>query len=160
SGVVVSDVLPHGPADTAGLKVGDVLLSIDGMQLNNVAALMAVAFEHGTDEHLKIELLRGSQHVSFDVVPVQEQHETNRLAELGAEPAQILVPRLGILAVDLDQRTAAIIEDLRQPSGVIVAARVENPPGLDTRLQAGDVIHELNGTSVPSVEVLQSAVRQ
>jgi serine protease Do len=159
AGVVVSDVLPGSPAETAGLKIGDILLYIDGIQLNNVATLMAVAFQHGADEHLKVQLMRGGQHLSFDIVPVQELHEPNRLTDLGAEPIQTLIPRLGILAVEMDQRTAAVIENLRRPAGVIVAARVENPRGLDTRLQAGDVIHEINGSSVSGVEALQSAVR-
>ena len=41
-----------------------------------------------------------------------------------------------------------------------MAARVENPGGLNTGLQAGDVIHEINGNFVLSADALQSAVRQ
>jgi serine protease Do len=160
SGVVVSDVLPHSPAESAGLQIGDVLLAINSMQLSNVAALMAVAFEHGADEHLKLDLLRGNQRLSPDIVPVQEQHEADRVADLTGDPAQSLIPSLGILAVDVNRHTAALIDELRRPSGVIVAARVENSRGLDTRLQAGDVIHEINGHTVSGIEALQSAAGQ
>jgi serine protease Do len=93
-------------------------------------------------------------------LPVQEQREADRLAGRALEPAQTLIPRLGILAVDLDRQTAALVDELRRPSGVIVVARVENSRGLDTRLQTGDVIHEINGHTVSRVEALQPAARQ
>jgi serine protease Do len=159
SGVVVSDVVPGGPAEKAGLKLGDVLLSVDAMQLNNVAAMMGVTFQHGSDQHMKLEVLRGSEHLSFDIKPAQEQHEPDRLADL-PDPTESLIPRLGILGITVDKRIAAVLGDLRRPSGVIVAARVENPGGLNTGLQAGDVIHEINGNFVLSAEALQSAARQ
>jgi serine protease Do len=40
SGVVVSDVLPGSPAESAGLKINDVLLSADDRQLDSVPAFM------------------------------------------------------------------------------------------------------------------------
>lgn len=77
-----------------------------------------------------------------------------------ADPAKGLIPQLGILALAVNMQTEAIVDDLRWSSGVIVAARVESSDGVDTELQAGDVIHEINGNVVPNVEALRSAVRQ
>ena len=158
SGVLVSDVLPGSPAQAAGLRIGDVLLSVDGMEVNNVAVMMQVTFRCGSG-HLKVEALRGKEPLSFAVVPVQEPHEVDRLADL-ADPAKGLIPQLGILALAVNMQTEAIVDDLRWSSGVIVAARVESSDGVDTELQAGDVIHEINGNVVPNVEALRSAVRQ
>ncbi len=157
SGVVVSDVLPGSPAESAGVKINDVLLSADGRQLDAVPAFMRVSFAHSSGEHIKLQVLRGSEELSIDVVPVEEQHQTDRLADL-ADPAKSLIPRLGFLGVGIDKQTAALVGDLRRPSGVIVAARVEDPRRIDTGLEAGDVIHEMNGTSVLSVDALRSAV--
>lgn len=159
SGVLICDVLPGSPAEAAGLRIEDILLSVDGMQLTNVAAMMAVTFQHGADQHMKIDVLRGSQHRSFDIVPVQEPHQVDQLADL-ADPATSLIPKLGILAVALDKRTVALVGGLRRSSGVVVAARMENPSGINTGLQAGDAIYEINGNPISSIDALQSAVRQ
>ncbi len=45
-GVVIFEVLPGGPAQQAGLHDGDVLLSIDGEQLNSATALTNVLDRH------------------------------------------------------------------------------------------------------------------
>src|SRR2546425_1923300 len=39
TGILVEDVLPDGPADKAGVHVGDVILSIDGRPIRNVRDL-------------------------------------------------------------------------------------------------------------------------
>lgn len=159
SGVVVSDVLPGGPAESAGLKIKDVLLSVNGRPLNNVAAMMGVSFAHGSGEHMKLQVLRGSEELSLDIVPVEEQHQADRLADL-ADPTKNLIPRLGVLGVAIDKQTAALVGNLRRPSGVVVVARVEDPGRIDSGLQAGDVIHEVNGDFVLTVDALRSAVEQ
>jgi serine protease Do len=159
SGVLVSDVLPGSPAEAAGLKIGDILLSADGMRLTNVAEMMGVTFRHGADQHMKLDVLRGDQHLSFDIVPIQEPHQIDQLADL-ADPASSVIPRLGILAVPLDSKAAALVGGLRRSSGIIVAARVENPLGIDTGLQAGDAIYEINRQPVTSIAALRSEVRK
>ena len=159
SGVVVSDVLPGSPAESAGLKMNDVLLSADDRPLDSVPAFMGVSFRHGSGEHIKLQVRRGSEELSVDVAPVEEQHEVDHLADL-VDPAKNLIPQLGILGAALDKRTAAMVGELRRASGVIVAARVKDPRAIDTGLQAGDVIHELNGSFVLSVDALRSAVAQ
>jgi serine protease Do len=157
SGVVVSDVLPGSPAEAAGVKINDVLLSADGRPLDSVPALLGVSFRHRSGEHIDLRVLRGRQVLSFDIVPVEETHQVDRLADL-ADPAHSVIPKLAILAVPIDQRTSALVGDLRRPSGVIVAALVEEPGGIDTGLQAGDVIHEINGGPVLNTDGLRSAV--
>jgi serine protease Do len=159
SGVLVSDILPGSPAEAAGLKIGDLLLSVDGMELDNVAEMMRITFRYGAGQHLRVEALRGKERLSFDVVPVQAPHEVDRLADL-ADPAKSLIPRLGILGIAVNRQTEAIVDDLRWSSGVIVAGRVESTDGTDAQLEAGDVIHEINGNAVLDVEGLRSAVRQ
>jgi S1-C subfamily serine protease len=66
-----------------------------------------------------------------------------------------LVESLGILGIPVDAGTAA---QLRVPSGVVVAVRVDRPHVPDGVLSQGDVIHAVNGRSVSTPEALRSAV--
>jgi S1-C subfamily serine protease len=74
-------------------------------------------------------------------------------------PDQSLIPRLGVLAIDLtpDLKTR-FGSSLRIPSGVIVVGRAADLILPDTGLQAADVIHQLNLTSIDSMDTLRAAV--
>ena len=159
SGVLVSDVLPGSPAALAGLKINDVLLTLDGRPLDSIPALMGFTFEHVSGNPIGIQVLRGSEKLSFSIAPVEEQDDPDSLADI-ANPAKVLIARLGILGITIDKRTAATVGRLRYGSGVMVVARVEDTPRFDTGLEAGDVIHNVNGNFVISVDALRTAVAQ
>jgi serine protease Do len=157
SGVLVSDIHPGSPADKAGIKLNDILISVDGRPVDAATALLEFFFRQPTGKPVDIRILRGAQEMSFDLVPVEEPHKADRL-EAFADPAEALVPSLGILGVTIDKRVTEIAGDLRLPSGVIVAARAPNPSGVDTGLQVSDVIYAVNGDFVVNVDDLKSAI--
>ena len=66
-----------------------------------------------------------------------------------------LVPRLGILAIDINEAVLKMISELRKPAGVLVAARVADLPGFDESLEPGDLIISLSGKEVANVKSLR-----
>jgi S1-C subfamily serine protease len=67
------------------------------------------------------------------------------------------VPRLGILGVNLDKRTAEKLPYVRWGTGVVVASTVEG--AIDAReggLAPGDIIHALNRTTVRGLTDLRA----
>jgi len=156
SGVIVSDVVPGSPADAAGLKVQDIITSIDGRPADNLPALGTRLFMRRGGEKIKLGVLRGTQNISFDVLVVEAPHDVDRFADL-ADPDKSLVSKLGIVGVEIDPKLAATLPGLRVSSGVIVAAKAAEP-SVDTSLTTGDVIHALNGVQVETMAALRSAV--
>src|SRR6266850_85193 len=156
SGVIVSDVVPGSPADAAGLKVQDIITSIDGRPADNLPALGTRLFMRRGGEKIKLGVLRGTQNISFDVLVVEAPHDVDRFADL-ADPDKSLVSKLGIVGVEIDPKLAATLPGLRVSSGVIVAAKAAEP-SVDTSLTTGDVIHALNGVQVETMAALSSAV--
>jgi S1-C subfamily serine protease len=73
-------------------------------------------------------------------------------------PENSLIPRLGVLAIDLTPDLRSRLGDLRIPSGVVVVGRAADLIMPDTGLQAGDLIHQLNTTSIDSMDTLRAAV--
>jgi S1-C subfamily serine protease len=88
---------------------------------------------------------------------VERKDELDRLADT-LDPRQNLVPKLGILGVQIDQRLAAMLPGLRMASGVIVAARTTWSASLELGLTTGDVIHSLNSVPIISLEALRSGI--
>lgn len=76
-------------------------------------------------------------------------------------PENSLIPRLGILAIDLSgDLSRRLGSALRISSGVIVVGRAANLILPDTGLQAGDIIHQMNLTPIDSVDTLRTASRE
>ncbi len=157
SGVLVSDIVPRGPAEIAGLKLNDVVVAVDGRPVDAVPAMMGLFFQHGGGEHIKFEVLRESEKLTLDLVTVEQEHESDRLSDF-VDATKDLVPSLGIVGITLSKRLEAITGPTRLPTGVVVAARIQSSFGLNTGLQTGDVIHSLNNDFVFSVEALNSAL--
>jgi serine protease Do len=157
-GVIVDDVLPGGPADSAGLKVQDIILKADDRPINALPAFTASLYLHPLDQVLKLEILRGTEKITLNV-PVLEMVEPMDAITSLANSQNNLVGRLGILALDLSDQLRSVIGDLRIPSGVVVVGRAAEFNSADSGLQSGDVIHSLNRTSIDSVQTLRTTVR-
>jgi serine protease Do len=155
-GVIVSDVLPGSPALTAGVRVGDILLTIDGRTADSVPYVSFRLMSVDTGAKVRLEVLRGKEKLAFDVPVVETPHEMDQIASL-ADPEKNLVRPLGIIGVEIDQKIAAMAQDLRDPFGIIVVAR--SSEGADIPLTTGDVIRTLNGQPMTTLARLRAALQ-
>jgi serine protease Do len=157
-GVIIADVKPDGPAATAGLQVQDIVLSADDRRVETLPALSSALYLHRLDEVLKLEILRGKERKTLFVPAIEQRDPMDQLFDT-ADAEKSLVPRLGILAVDLTSNLRNQIGTLRIPSGVIVLGRAADLITPETGLQTGDVIHSLNTDSISSMDELRAAVQ-
>jgi serine protease Do len=157
-GVMVVDVKPDGPAASAGLKIQDIVLFADDRRIETLPSLTSALYLHRVDEVLKLEILRGSDRKILYVPAIEHHDQIDQLLD-AVKPENSLISRLGILGVDLTPELRGQLGSLRLPSGVIVVGRAADLILPDTGLQAGDLIHELNTTSIDSMETLRAAVR-
>jgi serine protease Do len=156
-GVIVSDVNPGGPAEAAGLKAGDIIVSADDRPIDTLPALTAAMYLHPLDEVMKVVVLRGSEKQTLTVAVGEHRDPMDKLMD-AVDPDQSLVRRLGILAVDLNDQIRSVVGSLRISTGVVVIARTVDLIGPETGLKTGDVIHALNTTPVESLETLRAAL--
>jgi serine protease Do len=154
-GVIVSDVLPNSPAMAAGVRIGDVLLSVDGRIADSIpfVSFRLMSVETGAKVHF--EVLRNKDRLAFDIPVVQAPHEMDQVASL-ADPEKNLVRPLGIIGVEIDKKIASMVDDLRDPFGIIVVAR--STDAADVPLTVGDVIRSLNGQPMTTLDRLRSTL--
>ncbi len=60
-GTQVRDVTPDGPAWSAGLRPGDILLSIDGVEVNDARELMLMISQRQPGARVEFQVQRGSE---------------------------------------------------------------------------------------------------
>ncbi len=158
-GVVVVDVTPGGPAEAAGLKIQDIILRADDRRIETLPSLSAALYLHRLDEVVKLEILRGSQRMTLYVPAIEHRDHMDELFD-AVNPENSLIPRLGVLAIDITPDLRTRLGQLRIPSGVIVVGRAADLITPDTGLQAGDIIHQLNTTPIDSVDTLRKAIAE
>ena len=157
-GVVVDDVKPDGPAAAAGLRIKDIILTADDRRIETLPSLSAALYLHRLDQVVKLEILRGNEKKILYVPAIEQRDHMDELLD-AVNPENSLVPRLGVLAIDLtDSLRSRLGSSLRVPSGVVVVGRAADLILPDTGLQAGDIIHTLNTSSIDSVDGLRTAV--
>ena len=157
SGVIISDLLPGGPADRAGVKVGDLVLTLDGRPATSLPALESGLFLKAPGSVAKLTVLRRGEKLEMEIPVVERPHNFDKLADL-VNPAKSLVPRLGILGVEIDRDLVKELGGLRIEAGVIVAARAADPARIESGLIPGDVIHSFNGVPVVTLDGLREMV--
>jgi serine protease Do len=156
-GVIVSDLMPGGPADLAGLEVKDIIVSIDSKPIDSLPLIMFSLYTRRAGDRLQVGVLRREQHLVLDVGVVERPEPFNRIADL-VDPDTSLVRQLGILGVSIREELASMLGSLRVPSGVMVVAHAEAPHAAAVSLSGGDIIHSVNGVSVSNLEELRAAL--
>ena len=133
------------PVAAAGLRVGDIVLTMDGKSMKNAQQFQVNLYPRGVGETVRVEVLRGDQRAVYTVSPVERPGDPDRFQQM-ARPAQHLVSRLGILGLTLTADVSSMLPGLRTRQGVVVAASTQQAARFrDGQLLPGDVIRALNG---------------
>jgi serine protease Do len=156
-GVIVSDIVPGGPADKAGLRIGDIIVSMDGKVVDNVRQLGISLYRHAVHATVALEVLRGSERLKFQVPVVVRPDDPGRFLDM-VDPKKNLVPELDLLAVDLTESFLATIEPPRKKGGVLVAGMSADATPPADRFQPGDIIYVVNGEEVGNLAELKARV--
>ena len=64
-GALIAQVQPGGPAHTAGLRVGDVIRSIDGIPVNDAQGLVQAVGRRRADERVRLEVWREGERLEL-----------------------------------------------------------------------------------------------
>ena len=158
-GVLVGDVEPEGPADRAGLKVGDIVVGLNGKKMENARKLEVSVYCFPRNERVTLDVVRGADKLSVEVPVTERDDDPQRFADM-VNPEDSLVSRLNILGVGIDKKLSALLPDLRHPWGVVVAAGTVQSLNVGTALQAGDVLYSVNGVPVTSVVALRKRLAE
>jgi serine protease Do len=156
-GVVVNDIEPDGPAKEAGVEIGDVIQSLNGKTVESASQLENEIYRLAVKDSVTLMLLRDGKTVKV-IVPVHEREDDpQRFADM-VNPEDNLVSKLGILAVELDEKVAGMLPELRHEYGLVVAGRTSSAPYSGSELETGDVIYEMNTVPTLSVKGLREAL--
>lgn len=156
-GALVADVWPGGPADRAGLKQGDVILSVNGQPVNDPSSVTYYFGSRKPGDQVPVVVMRDGRerpvNVRADAPPSEPAADERKLD--GRNPFQgATVANLSPALADskgIDPFTG---------KGVVVTAIEPSSYGARAGIQPGDMIRGVNGKEVNSVRELAAALTQ
>jgi Do/DeqQ family serine protease len=159
-GAVVVAVAHNSPAAKAGLKSGDVILQIDGQDVEDAEG---VGFRLGVKPLggvTSLSVMRGGQHIvaSLDLSPAPETPPRD---------ARVLKSRSPFQGAAVANISPAVLEELSletstddAPKGVIVTDVQADSIAANYGVKKGDVVVDVNGAAIGSTQDLEDACAQ
>jgi Do/DeqQ family serine protease len=153
-GVLITDVWPGGPADQAGLKSGDLILTLDGEPVNDEASLNYHVLTRNSGDAVTVQYRRGKGEM---------QTARLRLAPIPALPArdeQTLTGRNPLGGATVANLSPAVADEMgldpfAAGHGVLITKIAAGYAG-SVGLQPGDLIVQVNGHAPASVADLKA----
>jgi S1-C subfamily serine protease len=143
NGARVEQVQADSPADQAGVRVGDVIVEVDG-QAVTAASLRAEIAKHAVGDAVTVSVARGGETIDLEVTlaarPARQPEVT--LFER-ALPDQ---PRLGVRLEDTDE-------------GPVIREIVADSPAASASLEVGDIVKKVGDTAVENARAVVEAIQ-
>ncbi|MCE1236736.1 MAG: Do family serine endopeptidase [Hyphomicrobiales bacterium] len=149
-GALVTGLVKGGPAAEAGLEIGDLLIAVDGREVDDPDAF---GFRFGTRPlggSVPVELIRKGRRQNIAIASRAAPETPPR----EAKTIDVESPFAGATVMNL---SPAVAEELRLPfdlDGVVVASVAGGSPAARIGLQKGDVVREINGAAVDRTATL------
>jgi len=155
-GALVSDVTPGSPAAQAGIKSGDIILQMNGQRINDCGELQVKVSLTAPGTLVRLNVLRDGHEHEIDVKLGEMTSTSEHAAAEGEESG----PKLGIVLEDL---TPQVARQLGIPANTFGAVITQVEPGSvaqEAGLRRGDVIQEVNHTSIANANDARRVVRE
>jgi serine protease Do len=154
NGALISDVASGGPADMAGIRRGDVILSFDGKDIKKSSDLPYIVSATAVGKVVTVEVLRRGARKNFQV-KVQELKEEKETLAVKEQKT----PRLGMV---LEEVTPALARkhNLAETSGLVVVEIEDGSAVALAGLRPGDIILEVDNDGVKTVTAFAGKLRQ
>ena len=155
SGALVTNVAPGSPAARAGLKLSDLIVSIDGQQVDDPNAFDYRFATRPLGGSAQVEIQRGGKPVKV-AIPLEVAPDTGR-------DEIVIKSRTPFQGAKVANISPALADELRIDSnveGIVVVDFEDSAPAQAVGFQKGDVIQSVNNQKIAKTSDLERATRE
>ena len=152
-GALIADLDPEGPAAQGGLQAGDVIIEVNGEEVDRSSTLPRLIGRVAPGNDVELTLMRDGEQVS-ETVELGSWPDMNEATSAANSDSQV---RLGVAVAEVDQ---AMRERLNINGGVVVSQVEPNSVAAQAGLRAGDILVSIDLRSVASADELMRIVEE
>ncbi len=161
NGALISNVVPDGPGARAGVRAGDIVVSIAGEPVREGRDLLRLVLRQRVGARVPVEVLRNGNTRTLNVVLTERPGEETQEEQGGSSSSgRGQQQRHDGYGLDLRPMTSQIKQQLRYSgNGAVVVAGVANGSAAERAgLRRGDVIIEADRRAVQSTDQVAQAL--
>jgi serine protease Do len=149
-GALVANVSKEGPADKAGIKVGDVIVEFDGKEVKDSGDLPIIVARTPVDKKVRMKVIREKKEVVLGVA----------VGELKDEEVVATAPEKGELGLTVQRLTPQMAESLglEKSDGVVVSAVEPGSAADEAGIRRGDVLLEIDRRPIRNLDEYRKSV--
>uniref|UniRef100_A0A832GLA0 DegQ family serine endoprotease n=1 Tax=Caldimicrobium thiodismutans TaxID=1653476 RepID=A0A832GLA0_9BACT len=158
-GVLVAEVISGSPAEKAGLKEKDVILSLNGKPIKNSAELRSqiLLLKPGTE--IELEILRGNERKKVKVI-IEAPKKGIITSKAEKEKLQELLEEFGLVISDITPEISRRMGLSPNIKGVVILQVLPDTPADYANLAPGMVIEEVNNKRVKNTLEFFEALKE
>jgi Do/DeqQ family serine protease len=154
AGALVGNVMADSPADKAGIKPGDLILSINGADIQNSNALEYRLATREIGATVQLGVLRRGQEFKINVKLEREPKDSGIKVSIEGQS-----PFAGTVVSSLGPRLARQLGIRPGTNGVVITDIKSNSPADRFGFLPGDIIREVNGETISKPQDLADAAQ-
>lgn len=151
-GALVSDVVPGGPAEVAGVERGDIIIGFDGKEVQKMSDLPRLVAETTLGKVADVKIVRAAKEMVLKVTVAELTDE----ALLSSQ--QLAGKFLGMAVDDLTPRWKKKFS-IQDKTGVVVVRVIPGSASDEVGILAGDVVKEIDRKSIRNIKDYNEAVK-
>jgi serine protease Do len=153
-GALIGQVVPDSPADKAGLKAGDIIISYNGEEVSQMTMLPAMVAITNVGEKAKIVLIRDGkkQTITVEIEKLEDEEAVLAGMETGTNK------KLGLTVQELTSKLAESL-GIEEERGLIVTDVDADSAAAEAGIFRGDIILEINREKVATVSQYRKAIQ-
>lgn len=153
-GALVSDVTEDGPAEKAGIKRGDVIVSFNGKVIKEMDALPKLVGSTEVGKRAKVGIIRDGKSLEVEVVIGELKDE-----KLQASKKPEVEKDFGLVVQNITPEIAKHL-NLKDKRGVIVTDVQPGSPAQEGDIRSGDIIKEISRKPIKNLEDFKEAMKK
>jgi len=153
-GVLINKIFPDSPAEGADLKIGDIIIEIDGRKVRNSRELVQHVLRKEVGQEVTLKIIRNGREMAIPVKTLEMPGEI----KAGAEVPEIEKAWFGL---KVEEITPSMAQKwgITVGRGVVIVEVEPGSGGHNARLQPGDVILEVNRKKIENIEDYQRTMK-
>lgn len=147
-GIYVASVTDGGAASEAGIRKGDVITHLDGIELNDSAVFLEQIGKRRPGDRIRLDLRRGDKELSVEATLQNKAGETTLLAKDSVDVVEVL-------GAKLRNAPAQICSELDIKGGVQITSILSGGLLERCRVRQGYIITHINDRPVLSIDDIE-----